>query len=71
MMDFMEDVRDDFPQLYKRSIKKSGNEFITEVHKLGDTIYKKMEGEDDKELLDFYTEVVNFGINFRNWMSEL
>ena len=71
MMDFMEDIRDTYPQLYKRLIKKSGNEFIAEVEKLGNTIYSKIEQENDKEVEDFYQEVVHMGNTFRSWLTEL
>ena len=71
MMDFMEDIKDTYPQLYKRLIKKSGNEFIAEVEKLGNTIYSKIEQENDKEVEDFYQEVVYMGNTFRSWLTEL
>ena len=71
MMDFMEDIRDTYPQLYKRLIKKSGNEFIAEVEKLGNTIYSKIEQENDKEVEDFYQEVVHMGNTFRSWLTNL
>jgi hypothetical protein len=71
MMDFMEDVRDDFPNLYKRQIKKSGNDFVDEVYKLGNQIYDKMDHENDKEVAEFYNEVINMGTIFRNWIAEL
>ena len=71
MMDFMEDVKDDFPKLYKRQIKKSGNEFVDEVYKLGNQIYDKMDQENDNEVNDFYNEVINMGTIFHNWIAEL
>ena len=45
MMDFMEDVKDDFPKLYKHQIKKSGNDFVDEVYKIGNQIYERMDQE--------------------------
>jgi archaellum component FlaC len=71
MMDFMEDVKDDFPKLYKKQIKKSGNDFVDEVYKLGNQIYEKMESENDKEVGEFYNEVINMGTIFHNWIAEL
>ena len=70
-MDYMEDVRDEYPNVYRKTIKKSGNEFISEVNKMGDILYKKMSDENDKELLEFYHEVTNFGTIFTNWLREL
>jgi len=71
MMDFMEEVKDDFPKLYKKQIKKSGNDFVDEVYKLGNQIYERMDHENDKEVSEFYNEVINMGTVFRNWIAEL
>ena len=71
MMDFMEDVKDDFPKLYKYQIKKSGNDFVDEVYKMGNQIYERMDHENDKEVSEFYNEVINMGTIFRNWIAEL
>jgi hypothetical protein len=67
----MEDVKDDFPRLYKKQIKKSGNDFVDEVYKLGNQIYERMDHENDKEVSDFYNEVINMGTVFRNWIADL
>ena len=48
-MDFMEDIKDVYPKLYVKQIKKSGNDFIEEVLKKGDQLYKKMDMEEDEE----------------------
>ena len=71
MMDFMEDIRDNYPHVYDKRIKKSGNDFINEVYKMGDTLYKKMESEEDEELREFYNSVIEMGTVFRNWIAEL
>jgi len=71
LVESMEDVKDDFPKLYKRQIKKSGNEFVDEVYKLGNQIYDKMDQENDQEVNDFYNEVINMGTIFHNWIAEL
>jgi hypothetical protein len=70
-MDFMEDVKDDFPMVYKRQVKKSGNDFINEVYKMGDTLYNKMDSENDEDLREFYNNVIEMGTVFRNWIAEL
>jgi hypothetical protein len=57
--------------IYKRHVKKSGNDFINEVYKMGDTLYKKMESEEDEELREFYNSVIEMGTVFRNWIAEL
>lgn len=71
LMDFMEDIKDVYPRVYSKQIKKAGNEFIAEVEKLSDNLYKKMELEDNKELKEFYFQVDSFGTTFRNWLKEL
>jgi hypothetical protein len=70
-MDFMEDIKDVYPKVYSKQIKKAGNEFITEVEKLSDNLYKKMELEDNEELREFYFQVDSFGTTFRNWLKDL
>lgn len=70
-MDFMEDIKDVYPTVYKKQIKKSGNDFITEVLKQSDQLYKKIDLENDEELKQFYFQVDNFGIAFRNWLKDL
>ena len=71
MMDFMEDVRDTYPNVYNKSVKKAGNEFVSEVTKMSDSLYKKMEMENDQELREFYDQVSNLGVAFYNWLKEL
>jgi hypothetical protein len=67
----MEDIKDVYPNVYRKSIKKAGNDFITEVEKMGDNLYKQIDGEPDKDLKDFYYEVSHFGNTFRNWLKDL
>lgn len=71
LMDFMEDIKDVYPKVYSKQIKKAGNEFIAEVEKLSDNLYKKMELEDNEELREFYFQVDSFGTTFRNWLKDL
>lgn len=71
LMDFMEDIKDVYPAVYKKQIKKSGNDFISEVLKQSDQLYKKIDIENDEELKQFYFQVDNFGIAFRNWLKDL
>lgn len=71
LMDFMEDVKHDYPNLYKRGIKKSGNDFIDEVSRMTDSVYSKVASENDEDVIDFYTEVVNIGNVFNEWLADL
>jgi hypothetical protein len=67
----MEDVRDEYPHLYNRQVKKSGNDFIAEVDKMGDFLNKRIKNESDEELMEFYTQVVSMGTIFREWLAGL
>jgi hypothetical protein len=67
----MEDVRDEYPHLYNRQVKKSGNDFIAEVDKMGDFLNKRIKNESDDELMEFYTQVVSMGTIFREWLAGL
>ena len=71
MMDFMEDIKDEYPNVYKRSVKKAGNDFANEVLKMSDGLYKKMDMEDDKELREFYDQVNTLGVVIYQWLKEL
>jgi hypothetical protein len=66
----MEDIKDVYPKLYVKQIKKAGNNFSEEVLKQTDQLYKKMEIEDDDELKEFYFQLDNMGLAFRNWLKE-
>lgn len=69
-MDFMEDIKDVYPKLYVKQIKKAGNDFSEEVLKQGDSLYKKMDIENDKELKSFLYQLENMGLAFRNWLKD-
>ena len=69
-MDFMEDVKDVYPKMYVKQIKKSGNDFITEILKQSDQLYDKMDIENDKELKEFLYQLENMGLAFRNWLKD-
>lgn len=69
-MDFMEDIKEVYPKLYNRSIKKAGNDFINELLKQSDQLYAKMDIENDKELREFLYQLENMGLAFRNWLKD-
>jgi archaellum component FlaC len=71
MMDFMEDIRDQYPNVYDKRIKKSGNDFIEAVEKSINHLYKKMDHEYEKDVHEFYYELVNMGNHFRQWLESL
>lgn len=69
-MDFMEDIKEVYPKLYNKSIKKAGNDFINELLKQSDQLYAKMDIENDKELMEFFYQLENMGLAFRNWLKD-
>ena len=69
-MDFMEDIKEVYPKLYNKSIKKAGNDFINEVLKQSDQLYKKIDIEEDEELNAFLYQLENMGLAFRNWLKD-
>ena len=71
LMDFMEDVKYDHPSLYKRQIKKAGNEFITEVEKLGDKVYKTINDNPKVDNNDFAQQVVDMGEAFKEFIETI
>jgi len=71
MMDFMEDLQTQYPAVYSREIKKAGNDFIRAVENKTDILYKKMKGEQDEKVEEFYYEIINMGNMFREWLKDL
>ena len=66
----MDDIKEVYPKLYNKSIKKAGNDFINELLKQSDQLYAKMDIENDKELREFLYQLENMGLAFRNWLKE-
>jgi len=71
MMDYMEDIKDVYPNVYNKRIKKSGNEFVSEINLQSDRLFRKIAGEDDKELMEFYLQVSELGTMFHQWLTKL
>jgi len=57
--------------VYNKRIKMLGNDFIKEVERNGDNLYKKIAGEDDKELMEFYQQINDLGVAFNHWLRNL
>jgi len=71
LMDFMEDLKYEHPSLYKRRIKKAGNEFIAEVEKMGDSVYKKINDNPEVDNTEFSQQVIVMGEAFKEFISEI
>ena len=71
LMDFMEDIKYDHPDLYRRKIKKSGNEFIQEVEKLSNHVYKLIEENPEIITDSFSQQVIHIGEAFKQFINEI
>ena len=71
LMDFMEDIKYDYPDLYRRKIKKSGNEFIEEVEKLSNHVYKLIEENPEIITDSFSQQIIHIGETFKQFINEI
>ena len=71
LMDFMEDIKYDHPDLYRRKIKKSGNEFIEEVEKLSNHVYKLIDNNPKVITHTFSQEVIDMGEIFKEFINQI
>lgn len=71
LMDFMEDIKYDHPDLYRRKIKKSGNEFIEEVEKLSNHVYKLIKENPEIITDSFSQQVIHIGETFKQFINEI
>jgi len=71
LMDFMEDIKYDHPDLYRRKIKKSGNEFIQEIEKLTTDVYKLIDNNPKVDTNSFSKEVIHMGEAFKEFINEI
>jgi hypothetical protein len=71
MMDYMEDIKEIYPKVYSKRVKMFGNDFIKEVERNSDNLYRQIAGEDDKELMAFYQQINDLGVAFNDWLRNL
>ncbi len=71
LMDFMEDIKYEHPDLYRRKIKKSGNEFIQEIEKLTTDVYKLINNNPKVDTNSFSEEVIHMGEAFKQFINEI
>ena len=71
LMDFMEDIKYDHPDLYRRKIKKSGNEFIQEIEKLSTDVYKLIDNNPKVITHTFSQEVIDMGEIFKEFINQI
>ena len=71
LMDFMEDIKYDHPDLYRQKIKRSGNEFIQEVEKLSNYVYKLIDNNPKVITHTFSDEVITMGEIFKEFINQI
>ena len=71
LMDFMEDIKYDHPDLYRQKIKRSGNEFIREIEKLSDDMYKLIDNNPKVITASFSQEVIDMGEIFKEFINQI
>jgi hypothetical protein len=67
LMDYMEDIREDYPRIYSKGVKKAGNDFIDEVEKLSKTVFGGVKDIDGS--IEFFDEVQNISTAFNQWLA--
>jgi len=60
LRDYAEDLKDEFPNIWKQSLKKATNDFINEVDKLGNFVTQEDQEEVRQQYQDIY--MVHLGI---------
>jgi hypothetical protein len=71
LMDYMEDIKYDYPHIYTRRIKKSGNEFIGEVEKWTDKVYDKIKDNPEATQHEFAQHIVNVGKHLETFVEQI
>lgn len=67
LMDYMEDIREDYPRIYSKGVKKAGNDFIDEVEKLSKAVFGPVKDLDRS--IEFFDEVQNISTAFNQWLA--
>jgi hypothetical protein len=60
LRDYAEDLKDEFPNIWKQTLKKATNDFINEVDKLGHMVTEVKQEEVRQQYQDIY--MVHLGI---------
>jgi hypothetical protein len=61
LRDYAEDLKDEFPNIWKQTLKKATNDFINEVDKLGHMVTEVKQEEVRQQYQDIY--MVHLGIS--------
>jgi hypothetical protein len=67
LMDYMEDIREDYLRIYSKGVKKAGNDFIDEVEKLSKAVFNPVKDMDGS--IEFFDEVQNISTAFNQWLA--
>jgi hypothetical protein len=71
LMDYMEDIKYAQPGLYSKQVKRSGNQFIIEVEKLTDKVYKSVQSHPETDEKEFAQTVIDMGGLFEEFIQKI
>jgi translation initiation factor 2B subunit (eIF-2B alpha/beta/delta family) len=71
LMDFMEDLKYNHPRLYRKQVKRAGNQFIEEVEKLTSTAYKSVEMHPETDHEQFAQTIIDMGEAFKQFIEKI
>lgn len=67
IMDYMEDIKEEFPRIYSKKVKKTGNDFNHELDKHMRMLFDGVKGMDGD--VDFYDHVQDISTSFMQWAN--
>jgi hypothetical protein len=68
--DMLEDVCDEYPRIFRQSLKKSTKDLISELDKIGDLVTMDYSGKDLDEVRQQYQDIYLVHLGIAKEMSE-
>lgn len=67
LMDYMEDIKEQYPKVYSKGIKKAGNDFIEQTDRHLTKLFGMVKHLDGH--MTFYDQVQNVSTAFMQWVE--
>jgi hypothetical protein len=67
LMDYIEDIKEEYPNVYNKKVKKTGNDFTEELDKHLRLLFERVKGEDG--VIEFYDEIQSISTAFMQWLA--
>jgi hypothetical protein len=67
LMDFIEDIKEQYPKVYSKRVKKTGNDFLEEANRHLSVLFSRV--RDMEGSIEFYDEVQNISTAFMQWLD--